>query len=143
MTTALDSDILSAVWSNESNAGAITKKLQIAREQGSLVLSPVALAELFAHPRVNEAGIFSRLDSHGVRVDFQLKNDVWIEAGRRYSKYADRRRKSFGEQPKRLLADFIVGAHALLEADRLMTLDVERYSRDFSELRLMLVEEQA
>jgi len=33
-----------------------------------------------------------------------------------------------------LLADFIVGAHALTRSDRLLTLDPSRYSRDFPEL---------
>src|SRR5438046_5990875 len=39
--------------------------------------------------------------------------------------------------PKRLLVDFIVAAHALLRADRLMTLDASRYRQDFPKLRLL------
>jgi predicted nucleic acid-binding protein len=38
---------------------------------------------------------------------------------------------------KRLLGDFIVGAHALLQADRLMTFDPKRYKSHFPELKLL------
>jgi len=34
------------------------------------------------------------------------------------------------------LADFIIGSHALAQADRLMTLDPKRYKQDFPELKL-------
>ena len=36
-----------------------------------------------------------------------------------------------------MLVDFIVGAHALLMADRFLTLDQGRYSKDFPELNLL------
>jgi predicted nucleic acid-binding protein len=36
-----------------------------------------------------------------------------------------------------LLADFIIGSHALSEADRFMTLDPKRYKQDFPELTLI------
>ncbi len=36
---------------------------------------------------------------------------------------------------QRLLADFIIGSHALAHADRFMTLDPQRYARDFPELK--------
>jgi hypothetical protein len=42
--------------------------------------------------------------------------------------------------PESLLADFVVGAHALLLADRLMPLDAARYSRDFPELLLFPID---
>jgi predicted nucleic acid-binding protein len=36
-----------------------------------------------------------------------------------------------------LLADFLIGAHALVQADQLLTLDSTRYSQDFPEVRLL------
>ena len=74
-----------------------------------------------------------------VDVDFDLDHHVWREAGLRFSKFALHRRRSRERQPPRLLTDFIIGAHALLHADRLLTLDVARYRRDFSELRLITI----
>jgi predicted nucleic acid-binding protein len=51
--------------------------------------------------------------------------------------YAKRRRRSSCQGPKRLLADFIIGSHALSRADRFMTLDPKRYAPDFPELKLL------
>ena len=51
-----------------------------------------------------------------------------------YAAYAQRRRRSKDASPKRLLVDFIVGAHATLKADRLLTLDADRYKLAFPKL---------
>ncbi len=40
-------------------------------------------------------------------------------------------------QPKRLLVDFVVGAHVLVMADQLLTLDANHYLTVYPELRLM------
>ena len=72
-----------------------------------------------------------------ISVEFDLSQDVWIEAGRRFAEYSKRRRRSGVGEPKRLLVDFLVGAHALLRADRLYTPDASRYKRDFPELDLL------
>jgi hypothetical protein len=39
-------------------------------------------------------------------------------------------------EPRRLLADFVVGAPALLRANQFFTLDKRLYRRDFAELLL-------
>jgi hypothetical protein len=65
------------------------------------------------------------------------KTLCWIKAGRRFAHYAKRRRRSSCQGPKRLLADFIIGSHALSRADRFMTLDPKRYAPDFPELKLL------
>jgi hypothetical protein len=73
----------------------------------------------------------------GIAVDFDLGEAVWRQAATSFAAYADRRRRSGGDSPKRLLGDFVIGAHALLRADRLMTLEARRYSRDFPSLRIV------
>lgn len=69
--------------------------------------------------------------------DFLLDEAVWHEAGAAYAAYAARRRRSKEGEPKRLLVDFVVGAHALLKADRLLTLDAGRYRSAFPRLVIM------
>ena len=62
---------------------------------------------------------------------------MWTEAGNRFARYAARRRKTTGQSPRRLLADFLIGAHALVQAERLLTLDPKVYQQDFPELQLL------
>ena len=71
-------------------------------------------------------------------IDFEFRQAVWVEAGLRFAQYATRRRRA-KESPKRLLADFLVVAHALFQADCLLTLDPHRFNVDFPELRLVAV----
>jgi len=137
MRTALDSNIISAFWSSEPLVSRITAKLRVVRGEGGLVICGVVYAELSAYPAATNEFLESFLRDAGVEADFELGAEVWREAGRRFAAYAKRRRASRGGHAKRLLADFIIGSHALLAADRLLTLDPERYARDFPELRLI------
>jgi hypothetical protein len=72
-----------------------------------------------------------------IAIDFDLEEDIWQLAASSFSAYTVRRRRSGGGRPKRLLVDFIIASHALLCADRLMTLDAKRYSQDFPKLRIV------
>ena len=90
---------------------------------------------MLAHPKASVAFVDDFLNETGIAIDFDLGEPVWREASVRFAKYAARRRASRGGSVKRLVADFIVGAHALLRADRLLTLDTSRYAKDFPELK--------
>jgi predicted nucleic acid-binding protein len=110
--------------------------LQMARAEGALLISPAVFAELFAYPGATGDFIESFLTTTGLTVDYRLEERVWLEAGQRFAAYAKRRRESGGTMPRRLLADFLIGSHALVQADRLVTLDPMPYKRDFPELML-------
>ncbi len=101
-----------------------------------MVSAPV-FAELSAMPTINELHVEKLLREMNIAVDFDLGEDVWRLAATGFAAYAIRRRQSGGGSPKRLLADFVVAAHALLKADRLMTLDGSRYNVDFPKLPLI------
>ena len=137
MRTAIDANILSSIWSNEPTAEKVLEQLGKAQQEGALLISPFAFAELHAHPNVPAALIGDFLDETGVAVDYTLDERVWTEAGMRFARYAARRRKATGEGPRRVLAVFLIGAHALVQAERLLTLDPKVYRQDFPELRLL------
>lgn len=137
MRTAIDSNVLSALWSKEPSAGSIATRLGEAKGDGALLIAPVVFAELLAYPGATESFLKNFLADTGVTADFNLQEAVWTEAGQRFARYAGRRRKSGHGNPKRLLADFLIGAHALVQADRLMTLDLTRYKQDFPELKII------
>lgn len=137
MRTALDTNVLSALWSKEPFATQIAAALEAAKLEGGLVVSAPVYAELLAHPKATESYVNGFLADTGILIDFDLEKSVWVEAGHRFAAYANRRRRSAGDEPGRLLTDFVIGSHALEQADRLMTLDPKRYQRDFSELKLV------
>jgi predicted nucleic acid-binding protein len=135
--TAIDTNILSALWSNEPLAERIPQRLNEAKSYGALLIAPIVFVELLAYPRATESFVRHFLSQTGITVDFHLEESVWAEAGRQFARHADRRRKSERGEPKRLPADFLVGAHALLQADRLMTMDAARYRQYFPKLKLL------
>jgi predicted nucleic acid-binding protein len=141
MKTALDTNILSNIWSAQPMEAVVRAALNRLKRDGSFVICPVVYAEALAHPNYSEEGVHHFFKVAGITVDFPLSDSVWIEAGRRYGQYAIRRRRSQPEPPRRILADFLVGAHALLQADQLITLDVKFYRTNYPELRLYTVEE--
>ena len=137
MRTAIDTNVFSVIWSSEFSAEKATAQLNEAKMEGLLVISPFVFAELLAYPRATEAFVRGFLQATGVVVDLKLEERVWTIAGLRYARYTARRRQATGECPRRILADFLIGAHALVQAERLLTLDPKRYSQDFPELRLL------
>ncbi len=139
MRTAIDSNVLSALWANEPLASNAAEILGSAKAEGGLVISGAVYAELLAHPKVTESDVNNFLKDTGIDVDFEFGEPGWLETGRRFALYAKRRRRTSREAPKRLLADFIIGSHALTQADRLLTLDPARYARDFTDLTLIAI----
>ena len=136
MRTAIDTNVLPALWSKEPLAEEIARKLGNAKAAGGLVVGAPVYAELQDHPKATETFVNRFLADTGIVVDLKFEQPVWLEAGRRFARYAKRRRKTAQVGARRLLADFIIGSHALAQADRLMTLDPTRYEQDFPELKL-------
>lgn len=137
MRTAIDSNVISAIWSGEQSTPRLLIQLQEASQQGALLISPFVFAELHAYPGITESAVQNFLEITGIIVDHEIEKRVWVETAHRYAKYAMRRRQSAGVSPRRILADFLIGAHALVQAEQLMTLDADFYRRDFPELVLL------
>lgn len=141
MRTALDSNVVSSLWSGEASADRVRIELVAARSAGGLVLCAPVFVELSSHPFAKPGVMELFLSKGDIVVDFALDEPIWRRAAEGFAAYARRRRDSGGNHPKRLLADFVIAAHALLRADRLMTLDATRYARDFPALRLVPLSE--
>jgi predicted nucleic acid-binding protein len=137
MRTAVDTNILSLFWSGGPLATATAAQLSKARAEGALVVSAPVFVELAAIPTGNAQRVEHLLEEMNITIDFDLGEDVWRLAATSFSAYALRRRRSGGGSPKRLLADFVIAAHAMLKADRLMTRDPARYKLDFPKLNLV------
>lgn len=84
-------------------------------------------------------GIVDRFcEEAGIVVEWELKEKVWGVAGAAFQGYATRRRKHRGPGRRRLLADFLIRAHAFEGGYKLLTLDGRMYKAAFP--RLMMSE---
>lgn len=137
MRTALDSNILSALFTVEPASDAVVAQLGLCRTQGPLIISGVVYSEIHAVPNMTPALLQDFLGDTGIHVETSTSLDDWSLSGEVFAAYADRRRKSGGGEPKRLLADFMVGTHAFRSCDRLFTLDPARYATSFPDLLLL------
>jgi predicted nucleic acid-binding protein len=134
--TAVDTNILSALWSSEPLASRVAAQLADAHARGGVVICAAVYLELLAHPAASQQFVDGFLADTGIAVEFEIEERVWRHAGKSFVAHAQRRRRSAGGSAKRLLVDFLVAAHAQLRADQLMTLDASRYRRDFPQLRI-------
>jgi predicted nucleic acid-binding protein len=135
--TAVDTNVISALWSKEPAATGMKELLFAARQEGGLVVCAPVYAELLAYPGATRGFVNAFLQDTDIDAHVNLSLEIWARAGEAFSAYAERRRKDKAGHPKRLLVDFVVGAHALLMADRLLTLDANRYRTAFPGLALM------
>ena len=100
------------------------------------MISAPVFAELLAAPGRSEAFLSAFLHDTGISVDWQLDESVWRSAGRAYQWYAERRRRQRGPGVRRILADFLIGAHAQVRAYRLLTMDERIYKAAFPTLKI-------
>jgi predicted nucleic acid-binding protein len=137
MRTGVDTNVFSIIWLGGEHSAVAGRVLSRCSSEGSLAISPIVYAEMLANPMLGEGQAEVFLEKSGIVIDYTIDPRVWSEAGRRFGAYAKRKRVSGGGEARRLLADFVVGAHALVQAERLLTFDKRRYARDFPELRLV------
>ena len=71
-------------------------------------------------------------------LDLNLPVEIWERAGQAYGGYARRWQGSGGGLPRRLLADFVVGAHAEKTCMTLVTLDPQHYRLGFPSLNIVV-----
>lgn len=133
----MDTNVFSALLAGDpASTPEAQAALESVRFDGALVVSPPVYAELLAgwDPEV-VGNLFS---DKGIDVKWNLGADVWRTAGGRYGAYAQDRRRQRGDAgPRRILADFLIGAHALHLAHALLTSDTRIYSTYFPELKVI------
>lgn len=136
MTTAVDTNVLVALLGGTGTLAPVAREsLNRATRQGPLVIAPAVYAELLAAPTGDVALIDQFLIETSIAVDWRLDEPIWRAAGLAYREYAARRRRQPGDLgPRRILADFVIGAHAVHRAATLLTFDDRIYRAAFPAL---------
>jgi predicted nucleic acid-binding protein len=138
MITAVDTNAIVALWSPEPVLNqAAQAALDMAHERGGLVICAPVFAELMASPGRSEQFLRLFLSETAIAVDWTLEEAIWRAAGFAFQTYAARRRRQGNRGPRRILADFLIGAHAQHRGYSLLTLDSRLYGSAFPELRVV------
>jgi len=137
MTTAIDTSVVIALWDKDPTlSSAAQTALETAFNRGSLLVAAPVFAELIAAPGRTETFVSSFFEETGVAIDWDLGEPVWRSAGRAFQSYAERRRKQRDSGARRILTDFLIGAHAHTRGYRLLTLDERLYRAAFPSLTI-------
>jgi predicted nucleic acid-binding protein len=129
--TAVDTSVLLDILGADAEFGPRSAEaLRACLAEGSLLACEVVWAETsasFAAAADATAALAS------LRVDFSpLDSEMSIAAGASWRDY-----RRAGGTRERVIADFLIGAHTLARADRLLTRDRGFYRRYFRELTIL------
>jgi len=116
MRTALDSSVLILLYRKQTGWKSWRDRLQHASREGELIISPVAFAEFsIAYPSLESA----RADLELLRIHYEpIDAAAAYLAGQIFLRY---RRE--GGPRLHLIPDFLIAAHASVQAHRLAAID--------------------
>jgi predicted nucleic acid-binding protein len=131
MRTALDSSVLLAIFNGEDGAERWLDALIEARREGQLVLCEVVYAEIApAFPAKKE--LDSVLEKLGAQLDPLMEEAAWL-AGLTFKTY-----RQAGGPRRFMIPDFLIAAHAQVQADCLVAIDRGYLRSCFPELDLLV-----
>ncbi|MBX0286585.1 type II toxin-antitoxin system VapC family toxin [Haloarcula salinisoli] len=153
MTTAVDTNVVLALLYDDAHADASEAALRQAYRDGNVVVTPVVYAELAAD---GQFGTADALDTFLADMSIQLaepSRGALVRAGEQFGRYADRRPDGLqcpscgaeqsvdcdtcgnGLAPRQhIAADFLIGAHATVDCDALLSFDEGFYETYFPSL---------
>lgn len=156
MITAVDTNALLALLYDDTHAEASEATLRDAYRNGRVVVTPVVYAELAADGQFETAAALDEfLDDLSIRVS-ELSREALYRAGEAFREYTKRRPEGLqcpacGDprsvqcdncgaalSPRQhVAADFLIGGHAVTDAEALVSFDSGFYGTYFPSLRVV------
>ena len=130
MITAVDTSVLLDVFLPDAHHGQRSAQgLRTAYDRGALLVCDVVYAELV--PAFNNRAALDRVLREIGATPSPIDTAIAHETGVRWRRY-----RQAGGPRKRIITDFLIGAHALAVADAFLTRDRGFYATYFPELTL-------
>lgn len=131
MITAIDTNVLLDVFVGDPTFGTRSRDaMERCIAEGSLIACEVVWAEVSAYfPSPEDAA--AALDRLGVHFS-SIDRDAALASGVAWRAYRSR-----GGPRTRVVPDFLIGAHALSQADRLLTRDARFHRSYFQSLQVL------
>lgn len=153
MTTAVDTNVLLAILYEDNHTDASEAELRHAYQEGKVVITSIVYAELAADGHFNTVSDLNQfLEDFSIQV-VEPSQEALFKAGEQFQRYTERRPNGLqcpscgtkqsvtcdecGENltPRQhIAADFIIGGHAIVDADALVSFDSGFYETYFSSL---------
>lgn len=134
---AVDTNILIDLLGDDARAGAAEAALRLAMTSGPVVACDVVIAEVTAGLG-HGADVLDVLEAMGLRYS-ALDERAAVRAGEMQRKYKQRRRDAgLTQVAPRAIPDFMVGAHAMMQCNALITRDEGFYRDYFKGLRVIV-----
>ena len=128
MITAVDTNVLLDILIPSDRHGPQSKeRLAAAYDAGAIIVSDIVYAELVPSSR-DRAALDGALLELGIVLS-PIDSSIAYEAGLRWKRY-----RAAGGPRERIIADFLIGAHALATSDTFLTRDRGFFSTYFPEL---------
>jgi predicted nucleic acid-binding protein len=127
---AADSSVLIDLIEGGANSLAATEAVRRALNAGPLVLCEVALAELCTSLK-GGSEVLQHLEEVGIRYSAMEPKSA-LRAGEMQRRYRQR-----GGNRSRTVADFLIGAHAMMQCDALISRDSGFYRDYFKGLKVI------
>ena len=131
MITAVDTNILLDVFLPDKHfAKSSAKLLKSAYDEGAIIICDIVYAELV--PQFPDR---TSLDNtlRTLNVSFShLDTDIAYIAGEKWNLY-----RMSGGKRTRIITDFLIGAHAMIKAERFITRDRGFYKSYFPDLKIL------
>ncbi len=131
MITAVDTNILLDIFLPDNKfVESSSNLLKTAFDQGGLIVCDIVYAELV--PQFKKRPLLDRtLEVLNISIS-SLDRDVAFLAGEKWGLYKEK-----GGKRDRIITDFLIGAHALVKANRFLTRDRGFYKSYFPDLLML------